>query len=172
MNVINKPTENSGSISVTTGPIVGSKKIYIPGDRHPDIRVPMREIDLDPSAKEPPVRVYDTSGPYSDPKAVIDITAGLPRLREPWIRARGDVETYDGRSVRAEDNGHAQGEHLVPQYPSLHRPMRAKAWRAVTQLAYARTGIVTPEMEFIAIRENIGRAKRDGLIRDGEDFGA
>jgi phosphomethylpyrimidine synthase len=172
MNVINKSPENSGAISVTTGPIVGSKKIYIPGERHTDIRVPMREIDLDPSAKEPPVRVYDTSGPYSDPKAAINIAAGLPRLREPWIRARGDVETYDGRSVRAEDNGHAQGEHLVPQYPSLHRPMRAKAWRAVTQLAYARTGIVTPEMEYIAIRENIGRAKRDGLIRDGEDFGA
>ena len=168
MNVINKPN----TISVTTGPIQGSRKIYVAGERHPDIRVPMREIDLEPSAKEPPVRVYDTSGAYSDPKAIIDIAAGLPRLREPWIRARGDVEAYNGRHVLAEDNGYAQGEHLVPQYPAGPQPLRAKPWRAVTQLAYARTGIVTPEMEYIAIRENIGRAKREGLIRDGEDFGA
>jgi phosphomethylpyrimidine synthase len=172
MNVINKPTEIPGQISVTTGPVQGSKKIHVSGERFRDIRVPMREIELEPSAKEQPVRVYDTSGPYSDPAASIDIAAGLARLREPWIRARGDVEAYDARPVLAEDNGYAQGEHLVPHYPSLHRPVRATLGQAVTQLAYARAGIVTPEMEFIAIRENIGRAKASASARDGEDFGA
>ena len=168
MNILSK----SPTISVTTGPVAGSKKTYVAGERHPEIRVPMREIVLDASAKEPPVKVYDTSGPYTDLAAAIDIAAGLPRLRESWIRGRGDVESYAGRVVRAKDNGNAQGELLVPQFPKDHRPLRAKPGRAVTQLAYARAGIVTPEMEFIAIRENMGRARADGLIRDGEDFGA
>jgi len=168
MNVISKPNH----ISVTTGPIDGSRKIHVAGERHGDIRVPMREIALDPSAKEPPVRVYDTSGPYSDPAANIDITAGLPCLREPWIVGRGDVERYQGRAVQAVDNGNASAEYLVAPFPGKRQPLRGLPGRAVTQLAYARAGIVTPEMEFIAIRENIGRARKEGLIRDGEDFGA
>ncbi len=123
---------------------------------HPEIRVAMREIDLAPSAKEPPVRVYDPSGPYTDPTVTIDIRAGLPPLRAGWIAARGDVEACPGRAVRPEDNGLKPGEtSQVPEFDRTgRRPLVAKQGRAVTQLAYARAGIVTPEMEYVAIREN------------------
>ncbi len=168
MNVMSK----NGRISVTTGPIEGSKKIYVKGERHADVRVPMREIELEPSAMEPPFRVYDTSGPYSDPSVDIDIEKGLAKLRRSWQMARGDVEEYTGRRVKPEDNGNATGEYLVPEFPNLPNPLRAKAGKNVSQMHYARAGIITPEMEYIAVRENIGRAKRAGLIRDGEDFGA
>ncbi|RJE83696.1 phosphomethylpyrimidine synthase ThiC [Paracoccus onubensis] len=152
---------------ITTGPLPASKKVW-----HGDLRVPMREIELHPSAMEPPVTVYDSSGPYTDPQAVIDIAAGLPRLREGWIAGRGDVERYDGRVVKPEDNGFATGERLVPGFPVRHEPFRAKSG-AVTQMAYARAGIITPEMEFVAIRENLGRrAAKEKLIRDGQDWGA
>jgi len=87
-------------IGVTTGPIRGSKKIHVG-----PLDVAMREIHLDPSSGEPPLRVYDTSGPYTDPQARIDIMAGLPQLRRPWIEARADVESYDARELRPEDNG-------------------------------------------------------------------
>ncbi|WP_299438659.1 phosphomethylpyrimidine synthase ThiC [uncultured Rhodospira sp.] len=159
--------------SVTTGPLPASRKVYHPGALHPDIRVPMREIAVHPSAGEPPVTVYDASGPYTDPDAAIAIEQGLPRLRADWIMARGDVEAYDGRAVDPADNGFATGERLTPPFPTHHRPLRAKAGRAVTQLAYARAGIVTPEMEFVAIRETLGRAaKKEAAERDGESFGA
>ncbi|MBM3580715.1 MAG: phosphomethylpyrimidine synthase ThiC, partial [Alphaproteobacteria bacterium] len=85
MNVIAKPPR----ISVTTGPLPASRKIFVPGERHPHIRVPMREISVHPSAGEPPLVVYDTTGPYTDPEAKIDIQKGLPRIRSPWIKARG-----------------------------------------------------------------------------------
>ncbi|GAB4149451.1 MAG: phosphomethylpyrimidine synthase ThiC [Sphingomonadales bacterium] len=169
---MNKPYEKT-AFNVTTGALPASRKVYKPGTLHPDIRVPMREIALHPSANEPAVTVYDTSGPYSDPDAKIDIYAGLPRIREGWIMARGDVEDYDGRAVKPEDNGNVEAKFLVPEFPAKHRPVRAKAGRAVTQIAYARAGIVTPEMEFIAIRENLGREKlREQAARDGESFGA
>ena len=169
MNVITKPAR----ISVTTGPLPGSRKIFLSGSRHPEIRVPMREISLHETAGEPPLRVYDTSGPFTDPKAEIDIHQGLRPIREPWIRARGDVEEYTGRTVDAADNGFADGSRLVPEFPLTRRPMRAKAGKAVTQLAYARAGVITQEMEFIAIRENLGReARRRDSARDGESFGA
>jgi phosphomethylpyrimidine synthase len=148
-----------------TGPIPGSRKVEFAG-------VPMREIALHPSAKEPPLRVYDSSGPYTDPAARIDITAGVARRRSAWIAARGDAEAYDGRAVRPEDNGHVAAEKLVPEFPLRHRPLRAKAGAAVTQLAYARRGIVTPEMAFIATRENLARDKAREAVRDGESFGA
>jgi len=155
--------------TVTTGPIPGSRKVYLKGQRFPDLRVPVREVDLAPSAGEPPVRVYDPSGPYTDPDARIDIEAGLPALRRDWILARGDVEEYEGRDVRPEDNGGSEAE--VTAFPRRARMvLRAKAGRAVSQLAYARAGIITPEMEYIAIRENLGRAQAG--IRDGESFGA
>jgi len=158
---------------VTTGALPASRKIYVPGIRHPDIRVPMREIALHPSAGEPPVTVYDSSGPYSDPAAEIEIARGLPRLREEWIVARGDTESYEGRRVLPADNGFAEGARLTPEFPVRHDPRRAIGGRAVTQLAYARAGIVTPEMEFVAIRENLGRAAaKEALERDGESFGA
>ena len=158
---------------VTTGPLPASTKVFRAGTLHPTIRVPMREIAVHPSAGEPPVTVYDSSGPYTDPSAGIAIERGLPRLRRAWIEARGDVEEGEGRAVRPEDNGFVSGSHLTPAFPLQHRPLRAKPGRAVTQLAYARAGIVTPEMEFVAIRENLGRAGiRAKLERDGEDFGA
>ncbi|WP_048645596.1 phosphomethylpyrimidine synthase ThiC [Nitratireductor soli] len=159
--------------TVTTGALPASRKIYKPGTLHPDIRVPMREISVHPSAGEPPVIVYDSSGPYTDPDALIAIDKGLPRPREAWVRARGDVEEYQGRTITPADNGFVSGERLTPEFPVRHRPLRAKAGKAVTQLAYARAGIVTPEMEFVAIRENLGRAAaKRALERDGESFGA
>ena len=159
---------------VTTGPLPGSRKIHVPGIVHPEIRVAMREVALDPSANEPPVRIYDPSGPYTDATAHIDIDAGLPALRTPWIEARGDVERYPGRDVRPEDNGvSGKQQPDTAMFPNVNRsPWRAKSGVAVTQLAYARRGIITPEMEYVAIRENIGRAHIAGHIRDGEDFGA
>ncbi|HLY55551.1 MAG TPA: phosphomethylpyrimidine synthase ThiC [Stellaceae bacterium] len=160
---------------VSTGPLPASRKIHLAGERHPDIRVAMREIALEPSSGEPPVRVYDPSGPYTDAAATIDIEAGLKPLRREWILARGDVEPYEGRAVRPEDNGLRRGEAgNMAEFPRAGRlPLRAKPGRAVTQLAYARAGIVTPEMEYIAIRENLGRARlAEAIERDGESFGA
>ena len=159
--------------TVTTGPLPASRKIYIPGDIHPDIRVPMREISVHPTSGEPPVVVYDSSGAYTIDGADIRIEQGLPGLRRDWVLARGDVEAYPGRDVRPEDNGFASGERLTPEFPAKRQPLRAKDGKAVTQLAYARAGIITPEMEFIAIRENLGRkAKTEAMVRDGESFGA
>ncbi len=163
----------SGVPSVTTGPLPASTKVFKPGILHPELRVPMREIALHPSAGEPPVTVYDASGPYTDPGAEIAIERGLPRHRRAWAVARGDVEAYDGRDVKPEDNGFVSPDRLTPAFPVRHRPLRAKGGKAVTQLAYARAGIITPEMEYVAIRENLGRAQaRAALERDGEDFGA
>ncbi|MBB4066020.1 phosphomethylpyrimidine synthase ThiC [Gellertiella hungarica] len=159
--------------SVTSGPLPASTKIHVAGEIHPDIRVPLREIALHPTAGEPPLRVYDASGPYTDPAHEVAIEKGLPRIRAAWIEARGDTESYEGRAIRPEDNGHAGEKGAVPDFPVRHPPLRARHGRAVTQLAYARAGIVTPEMEFIAIRENLGRrAAKAALLRDGESFGA
>ncbi|MBS3961500.1 MAG: phosphomethylpyrimidine synthase ThiC [Sandarakinorhabdus sp.] len=159
---------------VTTGPLPASTKIHIPGRLHPDIRVPLREIALEPSANEPAMRVYDTSGPYSDAAVKIDIGAGLPKLRTCWIEARGDVERYDGRQVRPEDNGISRSaKPAIRPFPEPNRnPLRARPGQSVTQLAYARRGIITPEMEFVAIRENLGREVALQTERDGESFGA
>ncbi|MFN7400051.1 MAG: phosphomethylpyrimidine synthase ThiC [Sandaracinobacter sp.] len=159
---------------VTTGPLPASRKIHVAGQLHPGIRVPLREISLEASAKEPPVRVYDTTGPYTDPAVGIDIAKGLPRTRHAWVEARGDVEAYDGRQVKPEDNGLIRaGKREVKPFPHPNmRPLRAKGGAAVTQLAYARRGIITPEMEYIAIRENLGRAAAPERARDGESFGA
>ncbi|TYC56094.1 phosphomethylpyrimidine synthase ThiC [Rhodobacterales bacterium] len=158
---------------VTSGALPGSRRIWQQGIVHPQLRVPMREVQLHPTAGEPPVRVYDTSGPYTDPETDIRIDHGLPRLREDWISARGDTEAYDGRTIRAEDNGLARGARLTPAFPVAHAPRRGSGGRAVTQMAYARAGIVTPEMEFVAIRENLGRRKaQEAQARDGEAFGA
>ncbi|MGG1256965.1 phosphomethylpyrimidine synthase ThiC [Bacillus velezensis] len=138
----------------------GSKKVYAEGSS-PDIRVPMREISLSATTgafgeeKNAPVRVYDTSGPYTDPDVQIDIHEGLGTLRTKWITGRGDVEEYNGRTVRPEDNGYKK-EGRAAEYPGLQRkPLRAKPGKNVTQLHYARKGIITPEMEFIAIREHV-----------------
>ncbi|MCK9992144.1 MAG: phosphomethylpyrimidine synthase [Alphaproteobacteria bacterium] len=158
-------------ISVTTGALPASNKVYVDGAL-PGVRVPMRDVTLHETAKEPAVRLYDTSGPYTDPAAQIDIYAGLARPRSAWVLARGDVEEYEGRDVRPEDNGNA-GAALAAEFPVRHRPLRAKDGKAVTQFAYARAGIITAEMEYVAIRENMGRAaQKEKLLRDGESFGA
>ena len=146
-------------MKVTTGPIRGSRKIHVDGPG--GIKVAMREIALEPSSGEAPVRVYDCSGPYTDDNARIDIMAGLPALRRDWIMARGDVEEYDGRGVKPEDNGLKGPDRsggVVPFPNVVQRPLRAKAGKNVSQMHYARQGIITPEMEYVAIRENIGRA--------------
>ncbi|KHS48332.1 phosphomethylpyrimidine synthase ThiC [Novosphingobium subterraneum] len=163
-------------IGVTTGPIRGSRKIHVESARFPGLTVAMREISLEPSSGEPPVRVYDTSGPYTDTNVMIDIAAGLPKLRRDWIVGRGDVEEYDGRAVKPEDNGLKGPDRSagVPPFPNVvKRPLRAKAGQNVSQMHYARQGIITPEMEYVAIRENLGRKQaKEALIRDGQDWGA
>jgi phosphomethylpyrimidine synthase len=155
-----------------------SRKIYVSGEIHPTIRVPFREITLAPTKSmngeieiNEPVRVYDTSGPWGDPDFHGDVTQGLPPLRAKWIRERGDVEEINGREVQPIDDGFLSEKHaaiaaqrLTPnaQRPTINgagapprrRPLRASVGHPVTQLAYARRGIITPEMEFIAIREN------------------
>lgn len=140
-----------------------SQKVYVQGSR-PDIRVPMREIHLHPTVTpsgeidNPPVRVYDTSGPYTDSDCPVDIRQGLPALRRNWIVERGDTEAYDGRAAKPEDNGWRTSDSAAEseRFPGLQRrPLRAKQGRNVTQLHYARQGIITPEMEFVAIREGL-----------------
>jgi len=162
-------------IGVTTGPIRGSKKIYVGSPNNPQVRVAMREIHLEPGSGEPPVRVYDTSGPYTDPNAAIDIATGLPELRRDWIRSRGDVEEVTQREVRPEDNGQLGPDRSggVPPFPNVRRKvLRAKPGMNVSQMHYARRGIITPEMEYVAIRENLGREMLREYARDGQDFGA
>jgi len=157
-------------IVITTGPIPGSKKTYVTGGKDGALRVPFREVALEASANEPPVRLYDTSGPYTDEDAKIDVYSGLPALRTEWIKARGDVEEYVGRDVRPEDNHRTDGDpRACPEFPVKRPPLRAKPGANVSQMHYAKKGIITPEMEYIAIRENLGRSEFYG---DGESFGA
>jgi len=163
-------SDTSSPITVTTGPLPASRRVWVDGSR-PGIRVPFREIDLHPTADEPPLRVYDCSGPYTDPQVRIDIAAGLPRLRSDWIAERGDTEPHDGRPAQPADNGNVGASHAAPEFTLRHRPRRALPGRTVTQLAYARAGIVTPEMEYVAIRENLGRTAA-ASAGDGEAFGA
>src|ERR1700759_4529555 len=120
---------------IPTGERPGSRKVYQPGVLFPDIRVPFREVAVHPTANEPPVTIYDPSGPYTDPNHLIDIDKGLPRTREPWVVSRGDVEIVaNPREVKPEDNGFAKGEHLAPQFTAPRRVYRAKAGANVTQL--------------------------------------
>jgi len=177
MNVHTPPEQNLGDKklidAIPTGERPGSRKVYQQGALHPCINVPFREVAVHPSANEPPVTIYDPSGPYTDPTATIDIKKGLAADRDQWVRARGDVEEVEARAVKPEDNGHAKGRHLAPQFDtSARKVLRAKGGAAVTQLEYARRGIITPEMEYVAIRENLRRKESDAFIRDGEDFGA
>ncbi|MBP6030171.1 MAG: phosphomethylpyrimidine synthase ThiC [Sphingobium sp.] len=160
-------------IGVTTGPIRGSRKVHVAARSGSGIRVAMREIDL--AGGEPCVRVYDTSGPYTDPEAQIDIMAGLPSVRREWIMGRGDVEAYQGRALKPEDNGQLGPDRSggVRPFPNVvQRPLRAKTGQNVSQMHYARQGIITPEMEYVAERENLGRERLAQYIRDGESFGA
>ena len=163
------------SFEVTTGALPASRKVFVQGQVHKDLQVAMREIAV--SGGEPAVRVYDTSGPYTDETAKIDIRKGLPELRREWIEGRGDVERYAGRNLRPEDNGYKEWQKVeVAPFPNAkNQPLRAKAGKSVTQLTYARAGIVTKEMEYIAIRENEGRTQAAQKLRHhkgGEGFGA
>jgi phosphomethylpyrimidine synthase len=164
-----------------------SKKVFVAGTIHPEIRVPMREIEVSDTKSytgavtpNAPVRVYDCSGPWGDPNFTGTSDEGLPAMRREWILKRGDVEEVDGREVKPQDDGYLSGKHAefaskaeknrLVEFPGLtgnrRRPLRAKAGKVVTQLAYARAGIITPEMEFIAIRENMGRAKIADMAKD------
>ncbi len=169
----------SDNAKITTDPLPGSKKVYIKGVLHPDIRVPMREVALTNGSS---LRLYDTSGPYTDPAVPIDVTQGLPAIRQAWIQQREDTETYVGREVRPEDNG-VSGRGVSQYAPTdialTRKPRRAAAGKNVSQMHYARQGIITAEMEFVAIRENMKRqklktatvAERDQRLQ-GEPFGA
>jgi phosphomethylpyrimidine synthase len=206
---------------VTTGPIAGSRKIYVRPDAAPDLKVPLREIALDASSGEPPVLVYDPSGPYTDPNATIAVERGLPRARLAWVKERGGVEEYDGRPVQPVDNGNVSGKHLARNFPNTPKPLRASSpsplvgeggvggrdaahgsgrvlpsssvqdlptptpspspqgggeQPPLTQLEWARAGVITKEMVYIAERENLGRKEMHEAAPaahdDGESFGA
>ena len=235
---MNKPITPTDLVTpkVTTGPIAGSRKVFSTPEAASDLRVPLREIALSDPAEEP-VRVYDPSGPYTDPDAAIDVEAGLPRPRIEWVRERGGVEEYEGRAVQPVDNGNVSGAHLARAFTNTPRPLRAKFAGAgdssspsplggeggaasaapgggaptlgasiaptpdpspqpprdasaagtpaggggtqahpLTQLEWARAGVITKEMVYIAERENLGRKqmleRAQEALADGESFGA
>ena len=205
MSAAIKPTKSvpgavaTGSIQETQLP--NSRRIYVEG-KQPGVRVPFREIDQNPTRnfkgeleENPPVRIYDTSGPYGDSLIHCDVREGLPAMRREWIRSRGDVEEYEGRDIQPIDDGYLTFEAAenarikdkgrLEDFPALRRTSRrGKKGTCVTQMHYARRGIITPEMEFIAIRENLGRERptnlslsnidRDSLLHQhrGQSFGA
>ncbi|WP_431482803.1 phosphomethylpyrimidine synthase ThiC [Pseudomonas solani] len=163
-------------------PFPRSQKVYVQGSR-PDIRVPMREISLDvtPTAFggeiNAPVMVYDTSGPYTDPSVTIDVRKGLADVRSKWIDDRGDTELLAGLSSSFGQERLASAELTAMRFAHVRNPRRAKAGRNVSQMHYARQGIITPEMEFVAIRENmkLAEARAAGLLKEqhaGHSFGA
>ena len=154
----------------STEPLPNSTRVYLPGRIHPEVRVPFREVRLSPTKSfngqieaNAPVRVYDCSGPWGDPASAANVEQGLAPLRQEWIRARGGVESV--QSSYKPVPGHSDA--TIP--PALRRqPLRAKPGQAVTQMHYARQGIITPEMEFIAIRENLGRERTGPRTTDHE----
>ncbi|HLT44429.1 MAG TPA: phosphomethylpyrimidine synthase ThiC, partial [Luteimonas sp.] len=183
MNAVPSPLQQqTDQLSETvTRPIPGSRRIFVEGSR-PDLRVPMREIVLDSTPTlfggedNPPVTVYDTSGPYTDPDARIDLAAGLPPLRARWIGERGDTEPLPALSSEFGRAREANAKLDAVRFPTRALPRRARAGANVTQMHYARRGIVTPEMEFVAIRENqrLDAVRDAGLLAQhpGESFGA
>ncbi|WP_396594391.1 phosphomethylpyrimidine synthase ThiC [Brevundimonas sp. R86498] len=185
--------------TIPTGERAGSRKVYVAGELFPDIRVPFREVAVHPSANEPPITIYDSSGPYTDPTVTIDIKKGLPLVKSSWQLDRGDIApVLNPREVKPEDNGHASGKNLAPRFDtSRHKVFKGVPGRPVTQYEYAQAGIITPEMEYVAIRENLRREVISGSVmsdwapshmphgtttqplttnhstpRDGESFGA
>jgi phosphomethylpyrimidine synthase len=169
MNVQAKPA------AVTTGPVAGSRKVYTSPQGRPDIAVPFREIDLHPTANEAPFRVYDTSGPYTDANAQISLEDGAPLVRADWIARRGFTPVA-ARAVKPEDNGYVAADKLVAPCPAPRAVLAGRPGQHVTQLEFARAGIVTEEMVYVAHRENIGRtqalADAQATLEDGESFGA
>jgi phosphomethylpyrimidine synthase len=224
---MNKPITDAELVTpkVTTGPLPASRKVYSAPEAAPDLRVPTRLIDLDASSGEPPLPVYDTTGPYTDPDVAVDVEKGLSRTRLDWVKERGGVEQYDGRPIKPVDNGNVSGKHLARDFPNTPRPWRAVAsspsplWggstaeggrgggrpvtttaaptpnpspqgggeraaasglvsgqHPLTQLEWARAGVITKEMIYIAERENLGRKqmleRAQWTHDDGESFGA
>src|SRR5262245_24905349 len=175
---MNKPITASdfATPKVTTGPLPASRKVFVTPEGAPDLRVPLREILLSEGSGEQPLPVYDTTGPYTDPAAEIDVEAGLRRPRVEWVRERGGVEDYQGRAIQAVDNGNVSGKHLARAFPNTPKPLRAQDGKPVTQLEWARAGVITKEMIYIAARENLGRRQQleraEAALADGESFGA
>lgn len=175
---MNKPVSPNDLVSpkVTTGALPASRKIHVSPDAAPDLRVPLREIALSKEAGEAPLPVYDTSGPYTDDNVAIDVEKGLPRARIAWVKERGGVEEYEGRPIQPVDNGNATGKHLARNFPNTPKPMRAIGDAPVTQYEFARAGIITKEMIYVAERENLGRKtmldRAEAALADGESFGA
>jgi phosphomethylpyrimidine synthase len=160
--------------SVTCGPLPGSKKVY--QHLRDGIAVPFREIALDPAAGEPTVRVYDSSGPYTEDGGTIDLSKGLNPIREPWLARRDGLDRYAGRALRPEDNGAVAPGYLVPPCPANRAPRKGRRGALVTQYEFARAGIITEEMIFAAARENLCREGMaegaEARLQDGESFGA
>jgi phosphomethylpyrimidine synthase len=207
------PAADFETPKVTTGPLPASRKIYSVPESAPDLRVPLREIALDPASGEPPLPVYDTTGPYTDPTITIDVERGLSRARIEWVKERGGVEQYEGRPIQPVDNGNVTGKHLARNFPNTPKPWRASSpsprergegrgegqfpapaqvfaphpnplpvsmgrgnEHPITQYEWARAGIITKEMIYVAERENLGRKKMleraEAALADGESFGA
>jgi phosphomethylpyrimidine synthase len=183
MSKSNETTKKTGDELISTSPLPASSKLYVSNRRLSDVRVAMREIAVSPThegfshngrtRENPPLVVYDTSGPYTDPQAKIDLRQGLAPLRSRWIEARGDTEESHGQSPHKAANG-------TERFPDASRrpALRAKPGRNVSQMHYAKNGVVTPEMEYIAVRENIGREAATqngngaGHDKGGNSFGA
>jgi phosphomethylpyrimidine synthase len=202
---MNKPVTSTDLVTpkVTTGALPASRKIYSRPDAAPDLRVPLREIMLDASGGEPPLPVYDTTGSYTDPEVSIDVEKGLPRTRLEWVKERGGVEEYEGRPIQPVDNGNVTGKHLARNFPNTPKPWRAASsahsresgnpenaalgprlrgderdtsQHPLTQYEWAKAGVITKEMIYVAERENLGRKKMleraEAALSDGESFGA
>ena len=175
---MNKPLSESdlSTPKVTTGPIAGSRKAYASPDSAPELRVPIREIVLSKESGEPPLPLYDTTGPYTDNDAAIDVEKGLKRARVEWVKERGGVEEYEGRPLKPIDNGNVSGKHLARAFANTPKPMRAVGDAPMTQLEWARKGVITKEMIYVAERENMGRKaqldRAEWAQNDGESFGA
>ncbi|WP_208541105.1 MULTISPECIES: phosphomethylpyrimidine synthase ThiC [Bartonella] len=147
--------------SVSCSPFPASRKIYQQSSLFANVRVPLREISLTDGCDEKSLNVYDTSGPYTDKDAVIDITKGLPAISKYWLSERADTESYPARLVKPEDNGYTHDNNLTPAFEQKRPILRAKNGKTITQMAYARAGIITAEMEYVAIRENEGLTEQD-----------
>ncbi len=175
---MNKPVNQSEfqTPEVTTGALPASTKVYTHPKADPTLSVPHRSIALHPTANEPPVPVYDTSGPYSDESVTIDVEKGLARPRTDWVLERGGVEFYEGRDVKPEDNGGATGRFLAREFPVKNQPLRGVGDAPVTQYEFAKAGIITKEMIYVAERENLGRQAQldeaQARVDAGESFGA
>jgi phosphomethylpyrimidine synthase len=206
---MNKPVTSADLVTpkVTTGSLPASRKVYARPEAAPDLRVPVREIILEASAKEPNLPVYDTTGVYSDPDVTIDVEKGLARTRLDWVKERGGVEQYEGRPIQPVDNGNVTGKHLARNFPNTPKPWRAVEISAhsrasghpgaenseqaalgprlrgderrktpLTQYEFAKAGVVTKEMIYVAERENLGRKQQldraEWAQKDGESFGA